>query len=330
MICILRDILTASDPVCIARDPESLEATWSELARHRAHPTVFLTPEWLAVAREHDPREQLTLEIGQKGIAALAKEQDGAISFAGGELTDEQDIVARAPDAQAVADGLAAWIVEQRVGRAVFSYVPEEVSTIEALRHGLSASGYRANVERLVTSPRLDLPADFAAYLGSLGKKERHELRRKMRRLETGRDVRFRFASHGERESVLDHFFELHRRSRGRKAEFMSAENERFFRDIADALDSRGWLRLGVLEADGAVASVLFGWKYEGTMALYNAAYDPDLASLSVGIVSHAYAIRDAIAEGVRAYDLLRGGEPYKYDLGAKDHWLLRLEAERR
>src|SRR5205823_5474539 len=62
MICILRDILTASDPVAIARDPESLARSWSELARRRAHPTVFLTPEWLAVARAHDPRERLRRE----------------------------------------------------------------------------------------------------------------------------------------------------------------------------------------------------------------------------------------------------------------------------
>ena len=330
MICILRDILTASDPVAIARDPESLARSWSELARRRAHPTVFLTPEWLAVARAHDPREQLTLEIGTQGIAALARDKDGTISFGGGELTDEQDVVARASDVPVVAEALAAWIADQRIGRTVFSYVPEEVPTAETLRTCLTASGYDANVERLVTSPRLDLPADFPAYLQSLTKKERHELRRKMRRLESGREVRFRFADQSERSEVLDRFVALHRRSRGEKADFMTAENERLFRDVADALASRGWLRLGVLDVDGAVAAVLFGWKYEGTMALYNAAYDPDLASLSVGIVSHAYAIRDAIGEGARAYDLLRGGEPYKYDLGADDHWLVRLVAERR
>jgi CelD/BcsL family acetyltransferase involved in cellulose biosynthesis len=331
MICILKDILTASDPVCIARDPESLEATWSELARRRARPTVFLTPEWLAVARAHDPREQVTLEIAHKGIAALAREADGTLTFAGGELTDEQDVLARPSDAAAVADGLAAWIAEERVSRVVLSYVPAEVPTAELIRRVLSRRGYDAAVERLVASPRLDhLPADFATYVERLTKKERHELRRKMRKLETGRSVGFRFADQSEREKTLDRFFELHRASRGEKAGFMTAGNERFFRDVAGALASRGWLRLGVLEVDGASAAVLFGWLYEGTMALYNAAYDPDLASLSVGIVSHAYAIREAIAEGARAYDLLRGDEPYKYDLGADTHWLVRITAVRR
>jgi len=51
------------------------------------------------------------------------------------------------------------------------------------------------------------------------------------------------------------------------------------------------------------------------------------LGSLSLGIASHAFAVRDAIAQGFKTYDLLRGDEPYKYDLGASDRWLWRLEA---
>jgi CelD/BcsL family acetyltransferase involved in cellulose biosynthesis len=84
-----------------------------------------------------------------------------------------------------------------------------------------------------------------------------------------------------------------------------------------------------VLSVDGADTAVLFAFAYEGTLALYNAAYDPALAPLSVGIVAHANAIRAAIAEGLHTYDLLRGAEPYKYDLGAQDHWLLRIGATR-
>jgi len=109
----------------------------------------------------------------------------------------------------------------------------------------------------------------------------------------------------------------------------MTPNVERFFRDIADALAPLGRLRLGVLRAHDEDAAVLFAFAYRGTLALYNAAYDPALASLSIGIVSHAWAIREAIGERLDTYDLLRGDEPYKYDLGATDRWLGRLEATR-
>jgi CelD/BcsL family acetyltransferase involved in cellulose biosynthesis len=323
-------ILTTTDPICIARDPASLETEWSQLARRRARPTIFLTPEWLAVARAHDRRRQTTLSIADgRALAALAHEGDGTITFAGGELTDEQDLIAAPGDAAFAAEALGAWMAAQRAPGVRLEYVPEETPTAGGISSALAARGYDVRVERLVTAPHLAIPSDFESYVQGLGKKERHELRRKMRRLETGRRVTFRIAAEHERASVLDRFVALHRRSRGEKAEFMTPEMERYFRDVAEATAGRGWLRLGCLAVDGEDAAVLFAFAYEGTLSLYNAAYDPALAHLSVGIVCHAYAIRSAIAEGLATYDLLRGDEPYKYDLGARDRWLLRLEATR-
>src|SRR5438270_12090280 len=108
-------ILTTSDPICTARDPASLETEWTELARRRAYPTVFLTPEWIRVARAHDRREQITLSIaGSRGIAALARANDGTISFAGGEFTDYADVVAKPGDVPAVAEALEEWVVRDR------------------------------------------------------------------------------------------------------------------------------------------------------------------------------------------------------------------------
>ncbi len=322
---------TSSDAACTERDPSSLHDAWSELAARRSSPCIFLTPEWIAVARAHDPAKPITLAVGAPafGVAALAHDADGTLRFAGGELTDEQDVVAPAGTEAAVARAVATWIGQSGPPRVDLSFVPEDAPTLPAVAEALSARGYRVTRERLVTSPRVELPKDFERHVASLGKKERHELRRKIRRLEASGAVSFRFATERERPAALDRFIALHRRSRGDKAEFMTPQNEAFFRDIADALAPLGRLRLAILSLRDADAAVLFAFAYGDTMALYNAAYDPGLASLSIGIVSHAWAIREAIAEGFRVYDLLRGSEPYKYDLGAKDRWLGRLVAVR-
>jgi CelD/BcsL family acetyltransferase involved in cellulose biosynthesis len=324
-------ILTTTDPSCISRDPRALGREWSELARRRARPVVFLTPQWLAVARAHDPREQLTFAVGDPavGVIALARDDVGAVSFAGGELTDEQDVLAPAGQEELAARALAGWLATNAGPRVLLEYVPEDVPTVSVVAGALRGRGYAVRQERLVTAPRVQLAPDFETFVQGLTKKERHELRRKIRRLESGREVTFRFATDAERSAVLDRFVALHRLSRGEKATFMTAERERFFRDMADALAAPGWLRLGVLRVDGEDAAVLYAFAYARTLALYNAAYDPALAPLSVGIVCHAYAIREAIAERLATYDLLRGDEPYKYDLGAEDHWLMRLEATR-
>jgi CelD/BcsL family acetyltransferase involved in cellulose biosynthesis len=283
------------------------------------------------VAREHDRAEPVTLAVGDppRGIAALARDADGTLRFAGGEFTDEQDVVAPPGEARSVATAVARWIASEAPPRVRLEFVPEDAPTLEVIASVLRTRGYRAARSRLIASPRLGLPGDFDTFVQRLGKKERHELRRKIRRLENATEATFRWASgtDAERGATLDRFFALHRLSRGAKADFMTPDMERFFRDIADALAPLGRLRLGVLRAHDEDAAVLFAFAYRGTLALYNAAYDPALASLSIGIVSHAWAIREAIAEGFDTYDLLRGDEPYKYDLGGKDRWLGRLEA---
>jgi len=282
------------------------------------------------VAREHDSAEAVTLAVGDPphGIAALARDPDGTLRFAGGEFTDEQDVVAPAGEERSVATAVAEWIASAAPPRVRLEFVPEDAPTLEAMATVLSGRGYRAMRSRLIASPRFALPRDFETYVQSLGKKERHELRRKIRRLENATKATFRWAStDAERGATLDRFFALHRLSRGAKADFMTPDLERFFRDIADALAPLGRLRLGVLRAHDEDAAVVFAFAYRDTLALYNAAYDPALASLSIGVVSHAWAIREAIAEHFETYDLLRGDEPYKYDLGGKDRWLGRLEA---
>ena len=318
-----------SDAACIQREPAELGPAWSALAASRQPPSVFLTPEWIAVTRAHERAQPITLAAGDRGLAALAREADGTITFAGGQLTDEQDVVAIPGHEGDVATSVARWIAEQDPLRVRLEYVPEERPTLGAFDAVLTEAGYRVTRARQTVSPVLDLPASYETYVQSLGKKERHELRRKVRRLEAAGPATFRFAADAERATVLDRFFALHRLSRGEKADFMTADVERFFRDVADALAPLDRLRLGVLSFDGADVAVLFGFAIGTVIALYNAAYDPGLASLSVGIISHAWAIREAIARGYTTYDLLRGEEPYKYDLGARDRWLARLDAER-
>ena len=322
---------TSPDAGCTARVPSLVSPAWSAIAERRSPTSIFLTPEWTAVARAHDESDPITLAAGDPpyAIAALARSADGTVRFAGGELTDEQDVVAAPADARAAATAVARWIANEHAPRVVLEYVPDDVPTLDAFEAELGSAGYRVTRERLVTSPRIALTSDFEGYVQGLGKKERHELRRKLRRFEGAPGAAFRWAREDERPAVLDRFFALHRLSKGEKAAFMTDATETFFRDVADALAPLGRLRLGVVSAHGEDAAVLFAFAYGDTLALYNAAYDPALSALSLGIASHAFAVRDAIAQGFKIYDLLRGDEPYKYDLGAIDRWLWRLEAVR-
>ena len=177
----------------------------------------------------------------------------------------------------------------------------------------------------------LSLPESWDEYLERLSGKDRHELRRKIRKLERelpGVAVR---SHHGpdDWDEALGRFLRLHRLSKVGKARFMDAQMERFFRDATHALAAAGWARLWFLEHEGRAVASFLCVEYAGAVGLYNSGFDPEHARLAPGIVLLAQVIRDAIDRRIPTFDFLRGEEPYKQGFGptSEDLYNVRIEA---
>jgi CelD/BcsL family acetyltransferase involved in cellulose biosynthesis len=166
--------------------------------------------------------------------------------------------------------------------------------------------------------PVLPLPSTWEAYLASLSGKHRHEMLRKMRRLEREvPDARVvGLTSRAEIEARFDDFLALHRQSRVGKARFMDERMEAFFRRVGAMLAETGGFRLWLLDAPGGPLASFLCLEWDDTVGLYNSGFRPDAASLSPGLVLLANVIRDAIERGRHRFDFLRGEERYKYDFG--------------
>src|SRR2546428_5795571 len=124
---------TSPDAACTARVPNEIAPVWSALAERRTPASVFLTPEWIAVARAHSKDQPVTIAAGDPpyAVASLARSPD-AITFAGGELTDEQDVVAAPQDARDAARAVARWIAGERPSPVVSEDVPEVAPALPA------------------------------------------------------------------------------------------------------------------------------------------------------------------------------------------------------
>ncbi|HZW35952.1 MAG TPA: GNAT family N-acetyltransferase [Candidatus Deferrimicrobiaceae bacterium] len=182
-------------------------------------------------------------------------------------------------------------------------------------------------VEETDRSPFIPLPESFENYIERLGKKERHELRRKLRRAGES-DPRLSFRVTGTAEELtrdFPSFLELHRGSHPEKERFMDDRMAAFFREVAEGFLSAGLLRLAFLRgAEGDIASA-FQIEHDGALLLYNSGFDSAAgARLSPGMVLLARCIEDAIRTGFQEYDFLRGRERYKYDLGGRDRIVYR------
>lgn len=109
----------------------------------------------------------------------------------------------------------------------------------------------------------------------------------------------------------------------------MDDEKEAFFRDVSEIFARKEWLRLSILERDQKAVAAMLCFDYGESLYLYNSGFDPELSSLSPGIVLIGYCIQDAISRGKKWFDFMRGSEDYKYRLGGKDTLIYRILIER-
>jgi CelD/BcsL family acetyltransferase involved in cellulose biosynthesis len=168
----------------------------------------------------------------------------------------------------------------------------------------------------------LELPESVDGFYEMVGKKERHELRRKRRRYQ-GEVGPVEFTTEWGAGFAMDEFIRLHRLSEGRKGEFMTPTREAFFRRLAG---QPGW-RVDSLVHEGRATASLFAWVDGNTYYLYNSSYDPRYMHASPGMVALATMIEAAIIEEITYFDFLKGAESYKSRLGATPRPLYKIEA---
>jgi CelD/BcsL family acetyltransferase involved in cellulose biosynthesis len=187
----------------------------------------------------------------------------------------------------------------------------------------------RAQVEDVC--PIISLPSGWEEYLALLNKKQRHEVRRKIRKAHKEASVRWYHVQ--DEEAVLTEmqdFIELHKRSAEQKKDFMDQTMQDFFRAVASTACEQGWLRLYSLLINEVKAASMLCFDYNNSLMVYNSGYDPQLhASLSPGTVLLAHCIQDAIHRGLKTFDFLRGDEDYKYRLGGQDTEVYNLRISR-
>lgn len=302
-------------------------ARWNALLERSAQPSVFLSWQWQTRwARAFAADRALALHAVSDdaghlvGLLPLYEEAPERWRLVGGvDVSDYLDLIALAGQEGAVWQALlaqreasrATWLLRGiRPGSPTLLHVPALAA----------AAGLAASVEVEERCPVLPLPRSWDAYLAGLSGKDRHELRRKMRRLEAelpGARVRA-VAAGGEWDGAMTAFLRLHRVSRAGKARFMDERMEGFFRDALGALAAAGWARLWFLDGAEAPVAAFVCLEHRGSVGLYNSGFDPAHARLAPGIVLLAHVIRDAIARGLAEFDFLRGEEPYKYAFGPR------------
>jgi CelD/BcsL family acetyltransferase involved in cellulose biosynthesis len=195
------------------------------------------------------------------------------------------------------------------------------------------AEGWTLNVEREDVCPVVHLPvgASFDEYLSTLGKKERHEIRRKIRRAEGSGEVAL--TDSADPLGDLEAFIDLHQKRWGAQGLFPPTPggdaSRTFVRRLFEEHGVDGSLRLAFLTVGERRIGAGIHFRTDDGYLYYNAGIDPDARDLSPGVLMVAAYVQRALAEGARRLDFLRGDEPYKYEWGAVDEPIQRILVRR-
>jgi CelD/BcsL family acetyltransferase involved in cellulose biosynthesis len=247
------------------------------------------------------------------------------------EISDYLDLIVAAENVDAFAlellrflkdgaNGLPAW------ERLDLYNVLETSPSLPALRSAAEAAGADYHHEPFRPSLTITLPGNWDTYLASIDKKQRHEIRRKMRRAYSGEKPVHWFiakdpdAIDGQIEDFL-HLMELD----PDKASFLTPPmRENFRRTVRCAFDE-DCLLLAFLEVDGHKAAAYLSFDYLDQLWVYNSGMDFHYTEYSPGWVLLGELLKWANENSRKAFDFMRGDEDYKFRFGAKKRDVMRV-----
>jgi CelD/BcsL family acetyltransferase involved in cellulose biosynthesis len=337
------------------RDPgifERLQPEWNALLQRAVTRVPFLLAEyqqawWSQLGGGEWPAAELRVVTARDddgalvGIAPLfqAQNRDGrpALLLVGSiEISDYLDFVMARDQAEAFCAGLLDRLAApDMAGWEVLDLynVPAPSPTRAALARAASRRGWLTGEQLLQPVPAIPLPGDWETYLATMvEKKERQEIRRKMRRAEGG-EVPIRWymvdgAAERDPDAETEAFLTLMSHN-PEKAGFLTPAMREQFHTLVRAAAANGWLRLAFLEVNGEKAAAYLTFDFGNRLWVYNSAIDPRFNALSPGWVLLGYLLRWAIENKRSAFDFLRGDEDYKFRFGAVPGKIYRVQSSR-
>jgi CelD/BcsL family acetyltransferase involved in cellulose biosynthesis len=268
------------------------------------------------------------------GIAPLfISNYDGqrALMLAGSiEISDYLDLIVREGDLPRFLSGLLDFLISSAPDNwsALDWYnIPDSSPSLAALQAEAEKRGWTHHQEVYRPTPRIPLNGSFEDYLSRIDKKQRHEIRRKMRRAaESDKNVQFNIVDGKENiDSEINAFLDLMLHDPG-KAEFLHpAMREQMTVTIQNA-HKYGYLWLAFLEIEGARTAASLNFDYRNKLWGYNSGVSREHMELSPGWVLMAHTIQWCCENGRYEFDFMRGDEEYKYRFGGVNKYVMRVK----
>ncbi|UCE98111.1 MAG: GNAT family N-acetyltransferase [Dehalococcoidia bacterium] len=307
-------------------DIDSLVERWQTIGDSFGHVPFFVLPNWLkAWWSIFGTSSNLLLQIVKQndntiGISPLRFAQ-GAASFIGdAAVCDYLDFIIIQGKEKDFFTVLMNQLKANGIGALSLEALRPDSTVLQHLIPLAKDQRYHVSCQQQNVSVHMQIPETWSKYLSLLSSKQRHEIKRKIKRLYELGEVKFYTTnSYQEASEGLTRFISMFRASRQDKALFMDARMQAFFKRLVELMAGDGLIKFGFLELNRLPVAVVVYFDYHDNIYLYNSGYNPDYRQDSVGILSKVLCIKEGIAQNKKLFDFLQGPEIYKYRLGGTE-----------
>jgi CelD/BcsL family acetyltransferase involved in cellulose biosynthesis len=315
------------------RGVAQLSEAWTHLLS-RSNATIFASLPWNLAwwhsfgANKHPYILVATDPSGEvRGIAPLMLTRLGPLrrlEFIGTGLSDAGDFLLDADYALPAAQSIFAHL--RRLRRTWDLIDLDEVPPYSPLATWLQTG--KPLGQHIIRLPRTDapyvaLPPTWEEYIVTLQRKPRQHLESFAKRViqETGMEYRCVTTPQDTPEAVA-RFYKLHRARWETKSDSLNPEHIApsflpFLEEACLRAAASGYLRISELWAGDAVISSWISFQVNNRLNGYMTGFDPAYSKDRPGKILHRFVVRQALSEQVIELDFGRGGEEYKFEMGA-------------
>ncbi|MHB9154863.1 MAG: GNAT family N-acetyltransferase, partial [Endomicrobiales bacterium] len=300
----------------------ALEPVWNGLLERSDADVPFLTFEWMSSWwKSFGSGNELFILVAKDGgetvaIAPLMRTKTTwrglpvrAVSFMANEHSFRAGLILGRDD--------------PRITENIFRYIKGSPRRYDIMKLELMVrdSSTFTTVRRVLlkdSMPHVDLRSELSPYIPVSGtwddfvKSRSRNFRSKMKlaanRLKRGGEYEVAAYTSGDLTAVMEELLAVSRRTWKFKAGTAIAsrpESAGFYRELAAAAASKGWLNLRVLRVKGLPVAFLFNLDYKGRSFFLKTGFDEGYRELSSGEFLGNQAIKECFDRGFREYDLL-------------------------
>jgi CelD/BcsL family acetyltransferase involved in cellulose biosynthesis len=317
---------------------QDLESDWNELLSQSKADNIFLRWEWLfcwwQVFGQNSRLHILLIRENDKliGIGPFYIRNEvffklipvGIVDFIGSQHvgSDYLDLICIKGKEELITNAILKCLVDNKFSEFIsFAHINKDSKTIKYIEGYAKNNHLNLYLYKQTKCPYIDLPSSWEAFLDSLSKNKKKNLKYYWNRF-FKKNQQSRFVVMNKNNYSEDYFDKLVELNKKRMVDkkiknlsgtFFNEDFQLFHRKVIPHLLDNNLLDLVFLESDGKLIGVKYNFRYKNKVYSYQVGMESDAAKDRIGSIIICNSIQEGIKNKLSEYDFLQGTESYKY-----------------